>query len=177
MTNENGRSCACGCGSKVIGRQRFLNDAHRKRAARRRLQLVANPDRPDAIPDANADISDIIADVSDAKPDIPDDLPGAVEELLADFPNTSAPLAASLRLLAGELARSPGRPGLWSRFLGIVEGILDEARREPDAEVGAMLWPLRVACNDPDAHAPAPGARPLVHCDRCCTAPGFFGRG
>jgi hypothetical protein len=40
------RSCACGCGEPVEGRRRFVNDAHRQRAGRRRRRVKSEPARP-----------------------------------------------------------------------------------------------------------------------------------
>ncbi|HWO71206.1 MAG TPA: hypothetical protein VNP94_10700 [Actinomycetota bacterium] len=153
MTDEP-RTCACGCGSNVLGRQRFLNDAHRKRAARARFRLAANPD-------ANPD-------KSDANPDAPASLEAAVDQVLEEFPNVPAALGASLRMLATQLDRRPDHSPLWGRFLTAVSEALEHAGSAVDERGVAALYSVREGCYVPEEHAPAPGGVAVTHCAWCC---------
>jgi hypothetical protein len=135
-------NCACGCGEtfEPAGRQRFLNAAHRARAARARRGVVTGRDGHRDAQEAHRDGH---RDGRDAEP-APleaDTLAGAVEAWVGGRANLPEALIASLRSLAGALDREPAKSPLWGRFLEAVKLAIEEERRagEEAAELFAGL--------------------------------------
>lgn len=159
------RTCGCGCGREVVGRQRFSSDRCRKRAARQRLRIADNPDAKSDNPDAKSD-----------QPGRPASLVEAVGDLLEEYPNTPSAFAGALRLIASQLDRRPDHSAMWGRFLTALSEALEHASPPVDEAGSQALWELRTECREPEAHAPTQAAG-LVHCGRCCGAPGWHGRG
>jgi hypothetical protein len=140
-------SCACGCGEtfEPVGRQRFLNAAHRARAARARRGVVTgrdgHRDAQEAHRDGHRDGRDAEPVPLEAEVPPPDTLAGAVEAWVGGRANLPEALIASLRQLAGALDREPAKSPLWGRFLDAVRMALEEERRagEEAAELFAGL--------------------------------------
>jgi hypothetical protein len=112
---ESIRECACGCGIPLDGspQRRFVDDAHRKRAARAAGQNA----------DTNGQKSDAFSDV------LPVREPGRVRAGLESWLEKRAIIAADLpevtveaaRVLADELDADSGASPLWGRYTALVE--------------------------------------------------------
>jgi hypothetical protein len=141
-------SCACGCGEtfEPVGRQRFLNAAHRARAARARRGVVTgrdgHRDAEEAHRDGHRDGRDAEPELLEAEVPAAGSLAAAVERWLdGGDERIGEAVAATLRTLAVELDRDPKRSPLWARFLAAIELALEAeaAHKREAAEYHAAL--------------------------------------
>jgi hypothetical protein len=108
---EPTRECACGCRILLDGspQQRFVDDAHRKRAARRRA--IGKGHNPDAI-------SDVLLTGEPGR--VRAGLEAWLEKraVISDLPEVTVEAA---RVLADELDADTGASPLWGRYTALIE--------------------------------------------------------
>lgn len=133
MTPEE-RFCHCGCGEPLDGAptRRFVDDAHRKRAARARASS------PDTNPDTGLSDPDTDPDGAFGPPAAPEMHPGraraGLEEWLERIGELPAALVAHGRILADELDADPDNSPLHGRYATALAALV-EAAEALDARV------------------------------------------
>lgn len=157
------RFCECGCGEVLNGsyRKRFLDDAHRMRAAR---SGNGHHGAPEQRPEQEAEQGEQPEQLQ-PPPVTPGRCREGLETWLTAVEGAPPALVEHARLLADEVDEQPHHSPLHGRYSTALMALIEAVSIEADRETSALLFRFDTGCEVP-AHSLCRG----VHCAACCAA-------